>query len=293
MKRFLRFFYVLSILVEILSPAQSQINNKPLLLPEMTWVDVQEYLKGNDMVIIPMGSTEQHGPHLPLGADYLSAVELSKKISGKTRVIVAPILMVGYSEYHSDFPGTLSISTETMEQVVFECIESLIKHGFKKFLFFNAHGGNNIIQENLIHRIAQTTGVNAVSIGYGSTLWPTSGIDNYDWHAGKFETSLDLCLFPDLVQMDKAEKPTIRFPDETEKIRSLSADNSELKRIWEWSMIFVPEKTGKGGSVHEMSSNGVMSFNDPKDASIAYGQQYVDEIIKNAVNLIEAWKLSK
>lgn len=293
MKNSLRFLHVLSILIGIFFNTQSQNNNKPLFLPEMTWVDVQEYLKDNNMVIIPMGSIEQHGPHLPLGADYYSAVELSKKISGKTKVIIAPILMIGYSDYHSGFPGTLSISTRTMEQVVYECIESLIKHGFKKFLFFNAHGGNNIIQENLIHRIAQTTGANAVSIGYGSTLWPTKGIDNFDWHAGKFETALDLCLFPELVQMDKAEKPTIRLTEETEKIRSLSADNSELKRIWEGSMVFVPEKTGKGGSVHEMSSNGVVSFNDPKDASVAYGQKYIDEIIQNAVALIEAWKLAK
>ena len=186
------------------SPAQSQTNEKPLLLYEMTWIDVQSYLAENDMVIIPLGSIEQHGPHLPEGADYLGALEMSKMISAQTDVLVAPILMVGYSEYNTGFQGTLSIKPETMEQVVFECIESLIKHGFKKFLFFNAHGGNNIIQDNLIHRVAQTTGAIAISIGVGSPLWPTKGIENYDWHAGKSETSLNLVMFPDLVQLDKA-----------------------------------------------------------------------------------------
>ena len=282
----------LSILISgIILPARSQTHDAPLLLPEMTWVDVQSYLEINDMVIIPLGSIEQHGPHLPEGADILGAIELSKKISARTNVLVAPILMVGYSEYHSGFPGTLSISPETMEQVVFECVESLIKHGFKRFMFFNAHGGNNIVQTNLIHRIAHTTGANAVAIGVGSALWPTEGKDDYDFHAGKFETSVDLCMFPELVQMDKAEKPIIYSTPEAEELKSLSDNHPELKPIWQ-SMLFLPEETRKGGATHQISSNGVYSYNDPKDASAEYGQQFVDEIVNNAVDLIEAWKMA-
>jgi creatinine amidohydrolase len=282
----------LSILIcGIILPARSQTHDAPLLLTEMTWVDVQSYLEINDMVIIPLGSIEQHGPHLPEGADILGAIELSERISARTNVLVAPILMVGYSEYHSGFPGTLSISPETMEQVVFECVESLIKHGFKKFLFFNAHGGNNIVQDNLIHRIGHTTGAIAISIGVGSPLWPPKGIENYDWHAGKFETSLDLCLFPDLVQLDKAEKPIMYSTPELEELKSLSDNHPELKPIWE-SMLFLPEETGKGSATHQMTSNGVYSYNDPKDASVEYGQQFVDEIVNKAVDLIEAWKMA-
>lgn len=282
----------LSILLSgIILPARSQTHDVPLLLPEMTWLDVQSYLEVNDMVIIPLGSIEQHGPHLPEGADILAAIELSKRISARTKVLVAPILMVGYSEYHSGFPGTLCISPETMEQVVFECVELLIKHGFKKFLFFNAHGGNNIIQDNLIHRIGHTTGATAISIGVGSPLWPTKGIEDYDWHAGKFETSLDLCLFPDLVRLDKAEKPIIYSTPEVEELKSHSDIHPELIAIWE-SMLFLPEETGKGSATRQITSNGVYSFNDPKDASVEYGQLYVDEIVNNAVDLIEAWKMA-
>jgi creatinine amidohydrolase/Fe(II)-dependent formamide hydrolase-like protein len=58
-------------------------------------------------------------------------------------------------------------------------------------------------------------------------------------------------------------------------------------------MHFVPKETGKGGAVHEISSNGVISFNDPKDATIAYGRPYVDDIVNSAVNLIKAWKLAE
>lgn len=293
MKHTITSLFTLIIFMGSISIGISQTNEEPILLYEMTWVDVQSYLEENDMVIIPLGSIEQHGKHLPTGTDYFGALEFSQRISAKTEVVVAPILMVGYSEYHSGFPGTLSVSPETMEQVVFECVESLIKHGFKRFLFFNAHGGNNIVQEKLIHRIAQTTKANAISIGFGSPFWPTHGIDYFDWHAGKFETSLDLCLFPELVQMDKAEKPNIQFADETEKIKLLSEEYPELNRIWEGSMLFVPGETGKGGALHEFSSNGVVSFSDPKDASIEYGRPYVDSIVNSAVALIKAWKLAE
>jgi creatinine amidohydrolase len=281
------------LLVGILYPVKSQEISKPPVLYEMTWVDVKSYLESNDMVIIPLGSIEQHGLHLPLGTDYLSAYEISKMISAKTGVVVAPILFVGYSAYHEGFPGTMSISTETMEQVVFECVESLMKHGFKRFLFFNGHGGNSIIQNKLIYRIDMTTGANAVSIGYGSPFWPTEGIDYFDWHAGKFETSLSLCLFPNLVKMDKAEKPVIKFSPEVEKMMALSKEYPELTRILEWSMIFAPEETGKKSASHEVSSNGVWSYNDPKDANKQYGEKYINEMVEKAVNLIEAWKLLK
>jgi creatinine amidohydrolase len=268
----------------------SQSNNAPVLLYEMTWVEVESYLEENDMVIIPLGSIEQHGKHLPTGTDYFAALELSKRISAKTDVVVAPVLMAGYSEYHTGFPGTISISPETMEQVLFECIESLIKHGFKRFMLYNAHGGNNIVQENLIHRVNSNTGAYAISIGVGSPIWPTYGIDYFDWHAGRFETSLDLCLFPELVQLDKAEKPVIHFSEELNELKLLSEEYPELDRIWDGSM-FLPVESGKGTAVHEVSSNGVISFSDPKDAATEYGQPYVDSIVNNAASLIQAWKM--
>ncbi len=292
MKHFITTLFTVIIFMSSQSKVVSQINEEPLLLSEMTWVEVEAYLENSDMAIIPLGSNEQHGRHLPTGTDYLSAIEISKKISAETGVIVVPVLMVGYSEYHSGFPGTLSISPETMEQVVFECIESMMKHGFKRFMFFNTHGGNDIVQENLIHRINSTTWATAVSIGHGSPLWPTEGIDFFDWHAGKFETSLDLCLFPDLVQLEKAEKPIIRFPEELDKMRLLSEDYPDVNQIWEGSL-FWPEETGKGTSIREVSNNGVLSFNDPKDASTDYGKPFLDDMVSSAVNLIEAWKLVK
>lgn len=292
MKNLKKSIIVVFVFFGFLPGALSQISDVPLVLSEMTWEEVQSYLEDNDMVIIPLGSNEQHGKHLPTGTDFLAALEFSKRISAQSNVMVAPILMVGYSEYHSGFPGTLSISPETMEQVVFECAVSLINYGFRRILFFNGHGGNTIVQENLIHRINSTTAATAVSIGVGSPLWPTTGIDSLDWHAGKFETSLDLCLFPDLVQLDKAEKPVITFPESVNRMISLSEEYPDLNRIWDGSMVFLPEETGKATAVRDMTSNGVISLNDPKDASTDYGQPFVEEIVDRSVALIKAWRLA-
>jgi len=264
-----------------------------LVLQDLTWVDVQEYLKSNDMIIIPIGSTEQHGPHLPLGTDYYTALEVSKKISEKTGIVVAPVILSGYSIYHSGFPGTLSLKPETMEQVLFENIEMLRKYGFKRFMFFNGHGGNNIIQSKVIHRVNQNTEAVAVSIGYGSSLQKRKEIDKeedfFDWHAGKKETSIMLYLFPQLVNMERAEKPEIHFTSQMEQLKSLSEENPELLPVFS-DLFGVPAETKKGGASHEISNNGIWSFHDPKSATVDIGRKAVDELVKKAVKFIKAWK---
>ena len=162
----MRFLFMVSIIFFFATLLYAQEERKPLVLQEMSWPDVRDYLKTNDMVIIPLGSTEQHGPHMPLGTDYYEAMGMSKLISARTGVVVAPVLLAGYSEYHSGFPGTLSLKPETMEQVLFETAEMLMKYGFRRFMFFNYHGGNNIVQQKIIHRINHTTEAIAVAIGH-------------------------------------------------------------------------------------------------------------------------------
>ncbi len=273
------------------APATAGDESKPLLLPEMSWTDVKAYLKTCDMVIIPLGSTEQHGPHLPLGTDYYEALEMSKKISEKTGVVVAPVLWVGYSEYHSGFPGTLSLKPETMEQVLFETADMLIKSGFKRFLFFNYHGGNNIVQSNVIHRINHDTTATAISIGHGSSLQKEADADEefFDWHAGKSETSIMLHLRPDLVRMDRAEKPNIRFTPRMRKLRETAKANPDLEEVWS-SLFGVPAETKKGGASHELSTNGVWSLNSPKEATAEIGEKTVEAMVEKAVRFINAWR---
>ncbi len=263
-----------------------------LILQEMSWFDVQEYLKTNDMIIIPLGSTEQHGPHLPLGTDYYEAFGMCKMISERTGVVLAPVLLVGYSEYHSGFPGTLSLKPETMEQVLFESADMMMKYGFRRFMFFNYHGGNNIVQQKVIHRINHTTEAIALAIGIGGSIQKSEGGEFFDWHAGKSETSNMLYLKPGLVKMERAEKPEIRFTPKMQELQELAKKNPDLENLWS-SLFGVPIETKKGGASHELSNNGVWSFSNPKSATKELGQEKVDKMVETAVKFIQAWKLEK
>ena len=290
----MRFLFMVSIIFFFATLLYAQEERKPLVLQEMSWTDVRDYLKTSDMVIIPLGSTEQHGPHMPLGTDYYEAMGMSKLISARTRVVVAPVLLAGYSEYHSGFPGSLSLKPGTMEQVLFETAEMLIKYGFRRFMFFNYHGGNNIVQQGVIHRINHKTEAIATSIGHGSPIQESGEEEEefFDWHAGVNETSIMLYLKPELVKMERAEKPDIRFTPQMQDLMKLTKKNPDLMNVLD-SLFGVPVETKKGGASHELSSNGVWSLSDPKKATKEIGEKTVSRMVERAVKFIEAWKKTK
>jgi len=272
--------------------AFAQDQGKPILLQEMTWTDVRDYLRSNDMVIVPLGSTEQHGPHLPLGTDYYLALEKAKLISARTGVVVAPVVMAGYSFYHSGFPGTLSLKPETMEEVLYETAEMLVKYGFRRIMFFNDHGGNNVVQEKVVYRLNQTTEATAIAIGYGGPLPKIEEQEFFDWHAGVEETSEMLFFEPRLVRMERAEKPAIHFTPQMEELRELGKKTPELMVVWE-SLFATPAVTKKGGSSRELSSNGVWCLSDPKASKPEVGEKIIKAQVDQAVKFIEAWKQAK
>ena len=134
-------------------------------LPDMTVPEVRDLLTRTDMVILPVTSVEQHGLHLPMGTDYYSGVERAKLIAARTDVLVAPILFPGQSPYHMEFEGTITLSSETIQRVFVEAARSLMRHGFKRFLILNAHGGNRAATTFIVDRINQETEGIAVDLG--------------------------------------------------------------------------------------------------------------------------------
>ncbi|HON79357.1 MAG TPA: creatininase family protein [Spirochaetota bacterium] len=281
------------VLLFLASAGVTQTTETPLLLQEMTWPDVKAYLQRCDMVIIPLGSIEQHGPHLPLGTDTYEAYEMSKLISAKTGVVVAKVLSVGYSESHMGFPGTITITQETMERVLKETVESLIRHGFRRILFFNYHGGNNLTQTRLVAHINRTTPATAVAIGIGGPIPgdvpPGTYEKNFDWHAGVGETSLMMHLKPNLVRKDNIRNPDIHFTDEVLKIQKFSKKYPLLSNVWH-ARVGTHESSGKGGATHEFSSNGIWSLSDVTKSSADLGQRRVEAMVKSSVDFINAWK---
>jgi creatinine amidohydrolase/Fe(II)-dependent formamide hydrolase-like protein len=178
-----------------------------------------------------------------------------------------------------------------MEQVLFETAEMLMKYGFRRFMFFNYHGGNHIVESKVIHRINHTTGACAVAIGAGASFQRYSddipGV--YDTHAGINETSIMLYLKPELVKMELAEKPEFKASQKIQEIIDGGQKNPDLYALLS-TVQGVPEATKKGGASHELSSNGIWSTGDPKRATRERGEKTVNAMVTSAVEFIEAWK---
>jgi creatinine amidohydrolase len=117
-------------------------SKNPYYLAEMTWPQIKTYLETRDSVILPVGSTEQHGPNGLMGIDFLSSFELAMAVSEKTQTLVCPPLPYGMAVHHMAFPGTMTFSPSTYIKVIVELLQSLQKHGFKKIWVINGHGGN-------------------------------------------------------------------------------------------------------------------------------------------------------
>jgi len=128
-----------------------------------------------------------------------------------------------------------------------------------------------------------------VAIGHGSSIQKEGEGEFFDWHAGMGETSIMLYLKPELVKMERAEKPKMNFTPQMGKLWEITQKNPELMNIWS-SLLGVPEETKKGGSSRELSSNGVWSFGDPKEANPEIGEKTVNRMVEAAVKFIEAWK---
>lgn len=276
-----------------MAPGAPTARAQALFLHEMTWAETADYLKRSDMVIIPMGSTEQHGPHLPLGTDIIVAEDIASRVSARTGVVVAKILSVGQSEVHMGFPGTISISPGAMERVLVESAESLIRHGFRKFMFFNYHGGNSVVQQNVLFHINNRTPATAVAIGLGSVLrWesPAAQYERFfDWHAGVGETSLMMHLRPGMVRRDRLGRPNISLSGDAKAIRESMKRHPELGAVFS-AMVGTPSQAGKRGSSAEMSGNGVWSMDDTSKATAEIGRVRGESMVEAAVRFINAWR---
>lgn len=178
-----------------------------VLIERMSWTEFEQAMKETDVVIIPVGSLEEHGPHNPLGVDIHAAAYCAELIGQKARVPVAPVMPFGDARGLLGFPGTVSIDTELLRQVLVAYAESFIRHGAKRFLFINGHGGN-------VPALAMAAGDLYDKHGCVSLFtewWVTLPEINPDWpcddHGGYFETSFMMGVNASLVEMSRAQKP--------------------------------------------------------------------------------------
>lgn len=113
-----------------------------MLLQMQTWNEVERYLEGSDTIIVPIGSTEQHGPNGLIGTDALTAEHVARGVGAATGTLVAPVIAVGMAQHHMAFTGSMTLKPSTLQLVIRDYVDSLSRHGFRRFFFINGHGGN-------------------------------------------------------------------------------------------------------------------------------------------------------
>jgi len=183
---------------------------EPVLWEELTWEDAAALrAKGMDMVILPVGATEQHGRHLPLGVDTFSAGAVARGASARTGIPVLPALAYGCSLGHSTkWPGTISLRPETLSRALVDVAEWIGAAGFHRLLVLNGHYTNGAPLRAGLETVRHEMRDMRVALRGLWELSPEIGRlysqDAANFHANHAETSLMLALRPDLVRRERA-----------------------------------------------------------------------------------------
>lgn len=240
-----------------------------LILERLTWPEVEAEIRGGrDTIVIPFGSTEQHGPHLPLGTDAMLGDVIGEAVAARLDAFLAPTVRIGCSSHHLAFPGTLSVEEETFHRVVADVVRSIAPQGFRRIVLLPTHGGNFAPLGAAVDRIGPVPGVQIVAfsdvsllaevmLGLGAELGipPSEG----GIHAGEWETSMMLALRPELTRMERAEAGYTG--DLMEGMQTMVARGTDA-----------------------VAKNGV--FGDPRRASAEAGRRYVDRIVDRVLQEI-------
>lgn len=191
--------------------------------------DIEAYLDEKDIVMIPIASLEQHGPHLPLLTDTIQAEEIAHRAADRAEVLYTPSVWMGYSPQHmyavGEGTGTITIRPQLLLDLYYDIARCLIHHGFSKLVFVNNHGSNNKIIEPLLRRIRYDTGAFVVMsklfaeryLALIDDVMENPPEETPGWHSSELETSQVMAADESLVRMDRAvhqvpERPKW-FPD--------------------------------------------------------------------------------
>lgn len=184
-------------------------STEKVLYSDMSWPETDAAAKACGVALIPVGSTEQHGPHLPTKTDAFLAEKIAIDAAKKnpTASFVMPPVSYGYNEHHLDFPATIHINHETLIRFVIDIGKSLSHHGVSKIILVNGHGSNMAPMEIAARRITLESNALCASLDYlAITPEVFQLLEGEDAHAGEIETSLMLYLDPENVDMSKASR---------------------------------------------------------------------------------------
>lgn len=245
--------------------------------PYLTWTEIEAMAdKGNVVILQPVGSIEQHGPHLPVVVDSaIGAAVVGRALEMLPTEIPAyamPPLCYGKSNEHWHFPGTITLSAQTLMAVLMETGESLYRSGFRKLVFVNSHGGQPQVIEMVARDLHQKY---ADLMVFPLFTWRVPNVAQdlmspkeleYGIHAGDGETSLMLEILPDQVRMERA---VCEFPQELPE-ESLLSMEGRLPFAW---------------VTRDLTRSGVLG--DATRATREKGQQLLDSLTESWVQVIQ------
>jgi creatinine amidohydrolase len=245
-----------------------------VFLGEMTTLEVDAFLRDHDMVIVPTGSTEQHGPQGPLLTDALIPTEVARRIATEVGAVVAPPINYALSYPHIGFTGVVHVRIPTFMALIEDLCASLSSVGFRRIVFLNGHYDNTLAIAyacaNATPRLAQGTRAFPVNYWDGMSpeeaaefFGPTSGL-----HANKGEISAVLAIDPNLVDMDRANAEMPPFPEVTSPAAVHTA------------FFFTTP-----GSVHRATRSG--TWGDAREATPAFGERYLEVVSRATIRLID------
>jgi creatinine amidohydrolase len=229
----------------------------------LTYEEARNYFSSRNIVILPVGSVEQHGPANPLGTDTLIADALAREASIRTGVVSLPIVPFGVSFHHMDYPGTITVSERALEAYLFDVIASLKRWGVKKVLIINGHGGNLPALQILARRAREELGVKVFIYQWwtsSSRILSELFDERERGHAGAAETSLNMYLHPSLVRSDKVVDEA---PRTNESLSGLT------------TFLYTSEQTKSG------------VFGVQTSASADRGKELFERLVEDLVRIIE------
>lgn len=251
-------------------------------LQDHSWPEIESYLDTVPTILVPIGSTEQHGPHLPLGTDAYEAISVAEGVAEELGVLVAPPLWYGDARHHLAYPGTMALRPKTVIAMLRDLYDSLAHHEFEHVLTINGHRRANVPTISTAMKYAKEAHpdvefamADLVQVAVSAHKELGDGHPEDGTHGGEFETSFMLAEYPDLVNEDAFEPQTGR--PASERITRSSIDKHDTVQVassWQTS-------TAHRDQGH-LGHRG-----DPTLASIEKGTKLRDAMIAHIVEFLE------
>jgi creatinine amidohydrolase len=245
-----------------------------VFLGEMTNPEVEAFLSGHHKVIVPVGSTEQHGPHGPLLTDALIPTEVARRIAPRVHALVAPTINYSLSYPHAGFTGLVHIRVPTFMNLIEDVCVGLATAGFRKIVFLNGHYDNTyaIAYACASAQARLPDGVQAYPVNYWDGMSGEESSEffgpNTGLHANRGEISAIMAINPALVDLDNANAEMPPFPPVT--------NSAPVHTAFFFST---------PGSVHRASASG--TWGDAREASTEFGERYLDVVTEATVRLLD------